>query len=160
MIRVAKEDESKYICMVTKKGVIKRSELEEYRNVRRKGVIAINLDEGDELAYVLLTSGEDNLLVATRQGMCIGFKETDARAIGRTGRGVKAITLKEGDEVVGMTLLREGGKILTVSEKGYGRRSLSEDYRIQIRGGLGVINYKTDRFGLVCAVREVRTMRM
>jgi len=156
MIRVAKEDESKYICMVTKKGVIKRSELEEYRNVRRKGVIAINLDEGDELAYVLLTSGEDNLLVATRQGMCIGFKETDARAIGRTGRGVKAITLKEGDEVVGMTLLREGGKILTVSEKGYGRRSLSEDYRIQIRGGLGVINYKTDRFGLVCAVREVK----
>ncbi|NLX78831.1 MAG: DNA gyrase subunit A [Clostridiales bacterium] len=156
MIRVAKEDESKYICMVTKKGVIKRSELEEYRNVRRKGVIAINLDEGDELAYVLLTSGEDNLLVATRQGMCIGFKETDARAIGRTGRGVKAITLKEGDEVVGMTLLREGGKILTVSEKGYGRRSLSEDYRIQSRGGLGVINYKTDRFGLVCAVREVK----
>ena len=156
MIRVAKEDESKYICMVTKKGVIKRSELEEYRNVRRKGVIAINLDEGDELAYVLLTSGEDNLLVATRQGMCIGFKETDARAIGRTGRGVKAITLKEGDEVVGMTLLREGGKILTVSEKGYGRRSLSEDYRIQTRGGLGVINYKTDRFGLVCAVREVK----
>lgn len=156
MIRVAKEDESKYICMVTKKGVIKRSELEEYRNVRRNGVIAINLDEGDELAYVLLTSGEDNLLVATRQGMCIGFKETDARAIGRTGRGVKAITLKEGDEVVGMTLLREGGKILTVSEKGYGRRSLSEDYRIQTRGGLGVINYKTDRFGLVCAVREVK----
>jgi DNA gyrase subunit A len=155
MIKVSKEDESKYICMVTKNGIIKRTEMEEYRSVRRNGVIAINLDEGDELAYVLLTSGEDNLLVATRNGMCIGFKETDVRSIGRTGRGVKAITLKEGDRVVGMTLLREGGRILTVSEKGYGRRSDAGDFRIQTRGGLGVINYKTEKYGLVCAVREI-----
>ena len=100
MIRVPEFSEGQYLCMVTRKGIIKRTELEAYRNVRKNGVIAISLDENDELAWVHLTSGEDDLLVATRKGMSIRFHETDARPLGRTARGVKAIELSESDEVV------------------------------------------------------------
>ena len=105
MIRVPEFSEGQYLCMVTRKGIIKRTELEAYRNVRKNGVIAISLDENDELAWVHLTSGEDDLLVATRKGMSIRFHETDARPLGRTARGVKAIELSESDEVVGMAVL-------------------------------------------------------
>ena len=91
---------------------------------------------------VRLTDGDDDLLIATKNGMSIRFNENDARPIGRTARGVKAITLNEGDEVVGMSILREGGKVLTVSETGYGRRSEITDYRLQSRGGKGLINYR------------------
>lgn len=133
MIRVPEFSEGQYLCMVTRKGIIKRTELEAYRNVRKNGVIAISLDEDDELAWVHLTSGEDDLLVATRKGMSIRFHETDARPLGRTARGVKAIELSEGDEVVGMAVLKEDGTVLTVSETGYGRRSEVTDYRLQSR---------------------------
>ena len=115
MIRVPEFSEGQYLCMVTRKGIIKRTELEAYRNVRKNGVIAISLDEDDELAWVHLTSGEDDLLVATRKGMSIRFHETDARPLGRTARGVKAIELSEGDEVVGMAVLKEDGTVLTVA---------------------------------------------
>ncbi|MBR3790148.1 MAG: DNA gyrase subunit A, partial [Clostridia bacterium] len=138
MLRVPDFGENKYfLCMATKNGVIKRTELDAYKNIRKSGIIAINLDEGDELRWVKLTDGEQNLMVATRKGMSICFKENDARAIGRTARGVRAITLGEGDEVVGMVIFGNEGKVLTISEKGYGRRSDVSNYRVQNRGGKG-----------------------
>lgn len=156
MIRVPEFSEGQYLCVVTRKGIIKRTELEAYRNVRKNGVIAISLDENDELAWVHLTSGEDDLLVATRKGMSIRFHETDARPLGRTARGVKAIELSESDEVVGMAVLKEDGTVLTVSETGYGRRSEVTDYRLQSRAGKGTINYHTEKYGDVAAVRLIR----
>lgn len=155
MIRVPAIEDEKYICMVTRRGVIKRTALDAYKNVRKTGVIAINLDDEDELAWVKLTDGDNDLLVATKRGMSIRFSEKDCRPIGRTARGVKAITLAQGDEVVGMSVLREGGKILTVSETGFGRRSDESDYRRQSRAGKGLINYKTKKYGEVAAIRVV-----
>ncbi len=156
MLRVPDFGEDKYfLCMATKNGVIKRTELDAYRNIRKSGIIAINLDEGDELRWVKLTDGEQNLMVATRKGMSICFKENDARAIGRTARGVRAITLGEGDEVVGMVIFGDEGKVLTISEKGYGRRSDVSNYRVQNRGGKGLTNYHTEQYGEVCAIEMV-----
>lgn len=158
MIRVPDFGEDKYyLCMVTRKGVIKRTKLDEYRNIRKGGIIAINLDEGDELAWVKLTGGDDDIYVATRGGYGIRFHESDARAIGRTARGVRAIELKsEDDEVVGMCALAKDAdetvRILTVSETGNGRRSELSEYRCQTRGGKGSTNYKTDKNGKVVSV--------
>ncbi len=149
------EIENSYLCMVTRNGIIKRSESVLYKNVRKSGVIAINLDDDDELAWVRITTGNDKLLVATRLGMAICFDENDARPIGRTARGVKAIELKEGDEVVGMSVVDESKTLLTVSETGYGRRSEFSNYRIQSRGGKGLINYHTSTYGNVAAIAEV-----
>ncbi len=156
MLRVPDFGEDKYyLCMATKNGVIKRTELDAYKNIRKSGIIAINLDEGDELRWVKLTDGEQNLMVATRKGMSICFNEKDARAIGRTARGVRAITLGEGDEVVGMVIFGDEGKVLTISEKGYGRRSDVSNYRVQNRGGKGLTNYHTEQYGEVCAIEMV-----
>jgi DNA gyrase subunit A len=156
MLRVPDFGEDKYfLCMATKNGVIKRTELDAYKNIRKSGIIAINLDEGDELRWVKLTDGEQNLMVATRKGMSICFKENDARAIGRTARGVRAITLSDGDEVVGMVIFGDEGKVLTISEKGYGRRSDVSNYRVQNRGGKGLTNYHTEQYGEVCAIEMV-----
>ncbi|MCR4925830.1 MAG: DNA gyrase subunit A [Clostridiales bacterium] len=156
MIRIPDiDDENAYLCMVTRKGIIKRTALSAYQNIRKTGVIAINLDDDDELAWVHLTSGNDDLLVATKKGMCIRFNETDARVLGRTARGVKSISLSEGDEVVGMVVLEEGKTVLTVSETGYGRRTEIENYRLQSRGGKGKTNYKTLKYGDVAGIRTV-----
>ncbi|HZJ77226.1 MAG TPA: DNA gyrase subunit A [Clostridia bacterium] len=156
MIQVAQdEDQGKFLCMVTRKGIIKRTELGAYKNVRKNGVIAINLDDDDELAWVRLTSGDDDLLVATKKGMCIRFNENDARPIGRTARGVKAINLRKGDEVIGMDILQEDKTILTVSQTGFGRRSEASDYRVQIRGGKGLMNYRVKSYGDVAAIAVV-----
>ena len=156
MLRVPDFGEDKYfLCMATKNGVIKRTELDAYKNIRKSGIIAINLDEGDELRWVKLTDGEQNLMVATRKGMSICFNEKDARAIGRTARGVRAITLGDGDEVVGMVIFGTEGKVLTISEKGYGRRSDVSNYRVQNRGGKGLTNYHTEQYGEVCAIEMV-----
>lgn len=149
------DDDYRYLCMFTRNGIIKRSSVDEYSNIRRTGVIAITLDEDDELAWVKLTRGEDDLIIATKDGMCIRFNENDARPIGRTARGVKAIELKDGDEVVGVAAVEEGKTILTVSETGYGRKSDFDNYRIQSRGGKGLINYHTDKYGKVAAVTSV-----
>ena len=152
-------EETKYLCMVTRKGIIKRTDLEQYKNLRKNGIIAINLDEGDELAWVWLTDGNDDILVATRNGMSIRFNENDCRPIGRTARGVKAIELKENDEVIGMAVISEGQddskKILTVSETGLGRMSEHEEYRVQSRAGKGVLNYHTEKYGKVAGVAIV-----
>ena len=148
------DEENTFLSMVTKNGVIKRTRLSQYKNVRKSGLIAINLDEGDELKWVRLTGGEDELIVATREGKSIHFKESDARELGRTTRGVRAIELAEGDEVVGMEIVEEGKKLLTISEGGKGRRSEFSDYSLQGRGGKGILNYKTDRVAGIKAVAD------
>ena len=155
MIRVRPEDEGKFVCMVTEQGVIKRTELSAYRNVRKMGLIAVSLDEGDRLAWVRLTSGEDQLIVATRQGMAIRFNETDARVLGRTARGVRALNLEEDDIVVGMVPVMENTTVLTVSENGQGRRTDPAEYRLQSRGGKGIKNYDTQKNGPVAGVLAV-----
>ncbi len=156
MIRVPEFGEDNYfLCMLTRNGVIKRTELDAYKNVRRNGVIAINLDDDDELVWVKLTQGGENLIIATKKGMSISFREDDARVIGRTARGVKALKLKEGDCVVGMDILTEGKKVLTDSETGYGRLSDIEDYRLQNRGGSGLTNYHVTKYGDVAAIEVV-----
>ena len=155
MIRVPEFDEEKYLVMVTRNGIIKRTLLSAYNSARKGGLIAIELDEGDELAWVRVTDGSNELIVATKKGMAIRFHEKDVRLVGRTARGVKAITLGEDDCVVGMARLREGGKVLTVSETGYGRLSPISDYRIQFRGGKGLLNYHVDKYGDVAAIKVV-----
>ena len=155
MIRVQSMEEDKYLVMVTRSGIIKRTSLSAFNTARKGGVIAIDLDEGDALSWVRLTSGNDELLAATRKGMAIRFNESDVRAMGRTARGVKAITLNEGDCVVGMSILRENGLVLTVSETGYGRLSPISDYRLQSRGGKGLINYHVEKYGDVAAIKVV-----
>lgn len=155
MIQVPKDDNGMYLCMATRKGLVKRSSLDIFRNTRRNGIIAVTLREDDELAWVKITSGNDDLLVATKKGMCIRFNENDARPLGRAASGVKAITLNEGDEVIGMTVVSENGKLLTVSETGYGRISENNNYRVQSRGGKGLKNYHVDKYGDVCAISEI-----
>ena len=155
MIQLPKDDEGMYLCMATRKGLIKRSSLDIYRNTRRNGIIAVTLRDDDELAWVKLTSGNDNLLVATKKGMCICFNENDARPLGRTASGVKAITLNEGDEVIGMAVMGEGGKLLTVSETGYGRISDNDNYRVQSRGGKGLKNYHVSKYGDIAAISTI-----
>ncbi|MFR7478042.1 MAG: DNA gyrase subunit A [Acutalibacteraceae bacterium] len=155
MIRVPQVEEDSYLVLVTRNGVIKRTELSAYHHVRKSGLIAIDLDEGDALSWVRITNGQNELLVATRNGMAIRFKETDVRAMGRAARGVKAITMSDDDCVIGMSILREGGLVLTVSETGYGRLSPMEDYRLQNRGGKGLTNYHTDKYGKVAAIKVV-----
>ena len=156
LIRQEQIEGDRHLVMVTKKGIIKRTETSAYRNVRKGGLIAVNLDEGDELAWVKETSGDDELIVATKFGYAIRFHEQDARAMGRTARGVKALSLEPGDEVVGMEEIREGATLLTITEKGFGRRSEYEDYRLQSRGGKGIINYKpSEEKGNVAGIRSV-----
>ncbi|MBQ2266372.1 MAG: DNA gyrase subunit A, partial [Clostridia bacterium] len=148
-------DEEKYIAMVTKKGTIKRTKVSEFRNTRRSGIIAISIDEDDELAFVRMTDGNQNLFVATKNGLAIQFKETDVRAMGRNARGVRAISMRSGDEVVDMAVTVEDTKILTITETGYGRISPISDYRVQTRGGKGLTNYRTEKYGAVAATIPV-----
>ena len=147
--------EDKYYVMVTRNGIIKRTEYNAYTNVRKSGLIAINLDEGDELAWVKITEGNDEVILATANGMSIRFNEEDARPMGRTARGVKAIALDEGDQVVGMVIAEEGKDILTVSQSGLGRRTDVSEYRIQTRGGKGLRNYYCDKNGPVAGFAKV-----
>lgn len=157
MIKVTAEDygADRYLVMVTRHGIIKRTHLSAYQNARKNGLIAIVLDEGDELAWVRLTSGENDLLVATRNGVAIRFCETDVRPVSRTARGVKALSLAPGDQVVGMIRMREGATVLTVSESGLGRRTDPSLYRLQSRGGKGLRNYDCDKNGPVAGVKMV-----
>ena len=155
MIKVHEFDEDKYLIMVTRKGIVKRIELNAYNTARKGGLIALELNEGDELAWVRMTDGESEVIVATKKGMAIRFKESDVRPMGRQARGVKAITLREDDEVIGMSTVREDAYVLTVSETGYGRLSKLSDYRIQSRGGKGLTNYHVEKYGDVAAIKVV-----
>lgn len=149
------DDNERYLCMVTKKGIIKRTRLSDFKHTRKNGIIALSIDEGDELMFVRMTTGNDNLLLATQKGVAIHFRESDVRTMGRTARGVKAITIREGDSVVDMAICDENTKVLTISETGYGRISNISDYRLQSRGGKGIKNYRTDKYGDVAAVLPV-----
>ena len=149
-------DEGKYLVMITRAGKIKRTALSAYKNVRKNGLIAIGLDEGDEIAAVRLTNGSNRLFAATRKGMAIRIDETDVRPMSRSAHGVKAITLRGDDSVVSMAREREGASLLTVTENGYGRRTALDEYRMQSRGGLGLTNYKVDaEHGDVCGIKVV-----
>lgn len=143
------------LVMITQKGIIKRTPLEQYRNVRKSGLIAITLDEGDDLAWTRITSGNDDLIVATQNGMAIKFNEQDARLLGRSARGVKAIDLAEDDIVVGMGIAKEGSMLLTITEDGKGRRTDVSEYRLQSRAGKGIKNYDVNKAGKVAGVRIV-----
>ncbi len=156
MIRVPEFDEEKYLVMVTKQGIIKRISLNAYNTARKGGLIALELNEGDELAWVRLTDGNQQVIVATKNGLAIRFEETDVRPMGRQARGVKAISLREGDCVVGMCVVANDDLILTASETGFGRISNVSDYRLQSRGGKGITNYHTKKYGNVAAVSAVK----
>lgn len=152
MIKTDSFDEGKFIVMVTKNGKIKRTPLSSYKNVRKNGLRAIGLDEGDEIEGVRMTSGKNQLIIATHNGYAIRVNETDIREMSRTAHGVRAIKLREGDYVVSMARVRDGATVLTVAENGLGRRVALENYRIQRRGGYGMMNYKN---GGVCGIKVV-----
>ena len=156
MIKTSDYDEGRFIIMVTKNGKIKRTPLSAYKNVRKNGLRAVGLDEGDEIAGVRLTDGNAQVIVATKNGFAIRIEETQMRPMSRTAHGVKAIKLRDGDCVVSMARVREGASVLTVTDKGLGRRVKLDDYRIQRRGGYGMLNYKTsDEKGYVCGIKIV-----
>ncbi|MBP3747723.1 MAG: DNA gyrase subunit A [Ruminococcus sp.] len=156
MIKTTDFSDEKFITMATKNGKIKRTNLSLYKNVRKNGLIAIGLDEGDEIAGVRMTEGQAQLFVATRNGMAIRLEEEKIRALSRSAHGVRAIKLREGDYVVGMARVRDGATLLTVTENGYGKRTDLESYRIQNRGGFGLTNYKVDNVrGHVCGIKIV-----
>lgn len=156
MIKTSDFDEGKYIVMVTKHGKIKRTALPQYRNVRKNGLIAIGLDEGDEIAGVRMTNGENQLIVATHNGMAIRIDEHDARPMSRSAHGVRVIKLRDDDYVVSIARVRDDATVLTVSDKGLGRRSSLDAYRVQRRGGFGMLNYKvSEEKGYVCGIKVV-----
>ena len=156
MLKTRDFEGDSYVVMVTKQGQIKRTPLAAYRNVRSKGLIAIGLNEGDEIAGVRMTDGNAQIIVATRNGMAIRLEEKNIRAQSRSAHGVRAIKLREGDEVVSIARVREGAAVLTVTDKGYGKRCALEQYRIQGRGGYGLTNYKVDsERGNVCGIKVV-----
>ena len=156
MIKTSDFDEGKFVIMVTKNGKIKRTSLSAYKNVRKNGLIAIGLDDGDEIAGVRMTDGSAEVMVATYLGRAIRIAETQMRPLSRSAHGVKAIRLRENDYVVSMARIREGATVLTVSDKGLGRRSEIDGYRLQNRGGYGLLNYKTsDEKGYVCGIKVV-----
>jgi DNA gyrase subunit A len=152
MLRVTKEVEAKYLVLATREGLIKKTCVSEFENIRKGGLIAQNLNEGDEMIGVLLTEGDDEILVSTRQGKCIRFSEDDMRPMGRTAAGVKSIALTDGDSVVDVERVQKGAHVLCVTEKGLGKRTPEEEYPLQGRYGKGVITIKvTERTGeLIC----------
>ncbi|MCQ2478022.1 MAG: DNA gyrase subunit A, partial [Clostridia bacterium] len=151
----ASEENENFVTMVTKKGIIKRTRLTDFKNTRKSGIIAISIDEDDELAFVRMTTGKNDLFIATSDGFSIKFNENGVRAMGRTARGVKAMNMREGDKVVDMAVCTEDTRILTVTETGYGRVSPISDYRLQSRGGKGITNYRTAKYGKVAATVPV-----
>lgn len=156
MIKIPDFEDDKYLMMVTKNGIIKRTELDQYNTARKGGIIGINLDEGDELCEVLLTDGNFEVIVGTKLGNAIRFKETDVRAMGRVSRGVKAITLADEDSVVGMVHINETSTLLSVTENGFGKRVNLDEYHTQNRGGKGLTSYKVnEKTGTVAGITLV-----
>ena len=150
------EEGRQFIVMGTRKGVVKKTDLSLFSNPRAGGIIAMGVEEGDSVIAVELSSGSDQVFLGTSNGMAIRFEESDVRAMGRTAYGVRGITLREDDEVVAMAVVREGGTILSVAQNGYGKRTGLEEYRLQTRGGVGIINIQTtDRNGKVVGMAYV-----
>jgi DNA gyrase subunit A len=149
--------ENRYVFFVTKRGVVKRTDLSAFANVRTSGIIALGIDDGDELVAVKITDGSKDILLSTAQGMSIRFPEEEVRSMGRQAYGVKGITLEDGDEVVGADVVEKGTTILTVTENGYGKRTEEAEYRTQGRGGKGIIDIKTtERNGKVVGLVQVK----
>ncbi len=157
VIQVKGFDPDRYLFMATRKGIVKKTSLSEFSNLRKNGLNAINLDDDDDLMGVKFTDGESYLMLGTKLGKAIAFSEDDVRSMGRMARGVKGITLADGDEVVGMDILVRNAEVLTVTECGYGKRTSTEEYRAQTRGGKGLINMKvTEKTGQVVGIKVVR----
>jgi DNA gyrase subunit A len=155
-VRPETETEAHYMLMVTKNGYIKKTAMAEYANVRRNGLIAIKLQDGDELDWVTPTTGKDEILIATELGKAIRFSETEVRAMGRDTQGVIGIKLGKGDAVAGMATVIEGGDLLVITQRGYGKRTPISEYPVHHRGGQGVFTLKiTDRVGKLTAMRVV-----
>ena len=157
------ETPERFIVMCTRKGTVKKTELAAFSNPRAGGIIAIGIDEGDAVMSVQLSDGRSEIVIGTRDGMAIRFPEDDIRAMGRTAYGVKGIVLRDDDEVVGMEVLRAGGTILTVTENGYGKRTEIDEYRVQSRGGIGIINIQTSErngkvIGVACVLENEELM--
>ena len=156
MIPVEKYDESQYLFMATKSGIVKKTSIKEYRNIRKTGLIAINLKDDDELIEVKLTNNERDVFLVTKQGQCIRFNEKDVRTTGRSTMGVRGINLSMGDEVVAMQLDCQGEYLMIVSENGLGKRTRIDEFKCQNRGGKGVLCYKiTEKTGNVVGVKSV-----
>jgi DNA gyrase subunit A len=156
-LSVSQFTENEYIVMCTKLGTIKKSQLTEFSNPMSRGIIAVGLDEGDELISARISTGEDYVFIATREGKAIRFPEADVRPMGRPARGVRGIRLAEGDAVIGMEVMKEDDLVLTVSELGFGKRTPLRLYRITGRGGKGVINMKpSKRVGKVLEILTVK----
>ena len=150
------DEGQQFVVMGTRKGVIKKTDLTAFSNPRAGGIIAMGVEEGDSVIAVELSDGKEQIFLGTRDGMAIRFEETDVRSMGRTAYGVRGITLRDGDEVVAMEVVREGGTMLTVAQNGYGKRTELEEYRLQSRGGVGIINIQTsDRNGKVVGIAYV-----
>lgn len=155
-VQVREFDDKHYLVLATKDGTVKKTNLIEYSRPRQGGIIAITLDEGDNLVNAVLTDGEKQIMLATKNGLAIKFHEEDARPIGRTSKGVRGIMLKDKDEVMGMELARDDKTLLTVTENGYGKRTMISEYRAISRGGVGVINIQcTERNGCVASIKAV-----
>jgi DNA gyrase subunit A len=147
---------SNYIVLVTRRGTIKKTELDAYSNPRRAGIIAINLNDDDELIAAKLTTGSSEIILASKNGKAIRFPEDQVRGMGRNATGVRGMDLSDGDELVGMEILSPGATVLTVTENGFGKRTELEEYRKQSRGGVGIINIQTsDRNGRVVGISYV-----
>ena len=156
IISVAGFENDEYFVMITKKGIIKRSSVKDYEYQRKSGKIAINLDEGDELAFVKHTKGDDDIIIASHNGRAARFNENDARVMGRTARGVKGITLKSGDYVVSAAVVDNEKKLITVTERGYGKRSEFDQFMAHKRGSTGIIAHKlSDKTGLLAGIATV-----
>jgi DNA gyrase subunit A len=136
--------EGTFVCMATKKGYVKRTDVKLFSRPRSTGILAINIDPDDRLISTVLSSGEDKIFFATHKGKSLTIEETQVRPMQRTARGVKGINLRKGDSLIAMTVLQDIGPILTITENGYGKRTLVENYRVQNRAGLGLINIKVD----------------
>src|SRR3954451_2531923 len=150
------QEDQQYVVMGTCRGVVKKTDLSLFRNPRAGGIIAMGIEEGDSVIAGELTDGKEQVFLGTREGMAIRFAETDVRPMGRTAYGVRGIALREGDEVVAMEVVREGGTLLTVAQNGYGKRTGLDEYRLQTRGGVGIINIQTsDRNGKVVGIAYV-----
>jgi DNA gyrase subunit A len=156
VVPVREFSEDRYLLFSTRKGVVKKTALSAYGNIRSVGLNAINIREGDELIDVQITGGDDQIILATREGLAIRFHEGDCRTMGRATEGVRGIALRKDDVVVGMVVVRPDSTLLVVTERGMGKRSEVDEYRLQHRGGKGVINMKvTARTGRVVSIKSV-----
>ena len=150
------EENQQFVVMGTRKGAVKKTDLSAFSNPRAGGIIAMGVDAGDSVITAEMTDGKEQIFIGTREGMAIRFDETDVRPMGRTAYGVRGITLRDTDEVVAMEIVREGGTMLTVTQNGFGKRTELEEYRVQSRGGVGIINIQTtDRNGKVVGIAYV-----